>query len=369
MEAVRKAEHEISALEDKGPAAANAAGTGGGQAEAVVSKAAQREGRAKQVYVEQFVACPMEQLWQHTQQPELHERWDVRFSAIQYLPRNDGEAQRFLYTTRIGFGLHIRGTGATREHEGPEGRKVSALRFNSPQRLSLIRSGAGYWLYEPSADGVRFLTRYTYSTRFGAIGALFDRIVFRPLMGWATAWSFDRLRLWLEKGWRPELTLAMALLHGLSLLLLAGLWLYEGLVPKLLFPSRIELELLGGLGFSEPLARAALGTLGLAEAGLGLLLLVYRRPALYRLQLLVLALLAAAAVWSRPEQLADPFNALTLTVPMLGLTAICLLAHPYAPQAGRCMRKPDEAMASSKGTAEELIKKERSMRNGSSASE
>jgi hypothetical protein len=34
-----------------------------------------------------------------------------------------------------------------------------------------------------------------------------DRLVFRPLMGWATAWSFDRLRLWCERGISPARSL------------------------------------------------------------------------------------------------------------------------------------------------------------------
>jgi hypothetical protein len=70
--------------------------------------------------------------------------------------------------------------------------------------LSLIREGSGYWKYIPTEHGIRFVTWYDYRTRFGTAGAVFDRLVFRPLMGWATAWSFDRLRLWLEQGIDPS---------------------------------------------------------------------------------------------------------------------------------------------------------------------
>ena len=49
-----------------------------------------------------------------TQTPELHERWDLRFTRIEYLPRPDAtQPQQFLYETRIGFGLAIRGAGET----------------------------------------------------------------------------------------------------------------------------------------------------------------------------------------------------------------------------------------------------------------
>ena len=52
----------------------------------------------------------MDELWRRTQDPSLHERWDLRFSEIVYLPRPDETTpQRFSYATRIGFGLRIRG--------------------------------------------------------------------------------------------------------------------------------------------------------------------------------------------------------------------------------------------------------------------
>jgi len=54
--------------------------------------------------------APMQSLWDHTQRPELHERWDLRFSEISYLPRPDAnEPQRFRYATRIGGGITIEG--------------------------------------------------------------------------------------------------------------------------------------------------------------------------------------------------------------------------------------------------------------------
>ena len=60
-------------------------------------------------------------------------------------------------------------------------------------------------------DGrVRFLTRYDYETRFGPVGRLVDRLIFRPLIGWATAWSFARLRLWLEDGIDPGVSASVA---------------------------------------------------------------------------------------------------------------------------------------------------------------
>ncbi|WP_173275604.1 hypothetical protein [Paenibacillus sp. NEAU-GSW1] len=35
--------------------------------------------------METWIAANMEALWQHTQHPELHQQWDLRFSEITYL--------------------------------------------------------------------------------------------------------------------------------------------------------------------------------------------------------------------------------------------------------------------------------------------
>lgn len=75
----------------------------------------------------------------------------------------------------------------------------------------MLAEGSGYWRYVPGPIGIRFLTGYDYRPRWGRCGAVADRLVFRPLMGWATAWSFDRLRLWCERGTHPRAALARAL--------------------------------------------------------------------------------------------------------------------------------------------------------------
>lgn len=70
--------------------------------------------KGKPIYVEIVIKAPMDQLWFHTQTPDLHQRWDLRFSEITYLPRShDDEPQRFMYKTNIGFGIRIAGEGET----------------------------------------------------------------------------------------------------------------------------------------------------------------------------------------------------------------------------------------------------------------
>ena len=128
------------------------------------------------IYVEIFIRGDVDSLWAKTQEPKLHQRWDLRFSEIDYLPCNADEPQKFLYATRIGAGMRIEGGGeSTGERNDASGERISALKFWSDDRKSLIREGSGYWRYIPEPDGVRFLTWYDYRTRFGVVGKIADR--------------------------------------------------------------------------------------------------------------------------------------------------------------------------------------------------
>jgi len=156
------------------------------------------------IYVERLIRADIERVWKYTQEPDLHQRWDLRFSTIRYLPHLAGEPQKFRYETRIGFGLRIAGFGESiGEVLSDAGSRTSKLLFWSDDRKSLIAKGSGYWRYIPTDGGTRFLTYYDYTTRFGVLGRMVD-LVFRPLIGWATARSFDALALWLEDGLEPE---------------------------------------------------------------------------------------------------------------------------------------------------------------------
>ncbi|MFH9613980.1 hypothetical protein ACH4MM_09635 [Streptomyces pratensis] len=164
------------------------------------------------LYVETVIDADMDVVWERTQEPARHQSWDLRFTSISYLPRAEGEPQHFRYATRLLPLLWIAGTGVSAgERQRSDGTRVSALRFSSGHPLSLLAEGSGYWRYVPGPTGIRFLTGYDYRPRWGRCGAVADRMVFRPLMGWATAWSFDRLRLWCERGTHPRAALARAL--------------------------------------------------------------------------------------------------------------------------------------------------------------
>lgn len=160
----------------------------------------------QRIYVETTVRGDLATLWARSQDPRLHQRWDLRFTTIE--PAGPG---RFRYAVRVLPGIEISGTGTHGgERHRPDGSATSVLRFASPHPLSLLRAGSGFWRYIPSRRGVRFLTGYDYEVRWGIAGRAAD-LAFRPLMGWGTAWSFDRLRLWVERGITPEQALRTAL--------------------------------------------------------------------------------------------------------------------------------------------------------------
>jgi hypothetical protein len=93
---------------------------------------------ARGLYVETVVRAPMDQLWQVTQDPAQHQRWDLRFTEIEYgAPPAPGEPQRFVYAIRLGPRwlplARVAGTGTTfGERRRHDGTRTSALRFASP---------------------------------------------------------------------------------------------------------------------------------------------------------------------------------------------------------------------------------------------
>lgn len=294
------------------------------------------------IYVEILVRAPMDALWDHTQTPALHESWDLRFSRIEYLPKpHETEPQRFRYATRIGFGLEVSGGGETiGQRNLTDGSRSSALKFWSGEPLSIIREGSGYWKYIPSDEGIRFLTWYDYRTRYGLAGALFDRVIFRPLIGWATAWSFDRLRLWLEQRVDPAQAVRQTLVHFIARVALAFIFAYQGVVPKLVARHVDEVSMLQNAGVSPAFTDIALNALGMFEVALAaaLLLAWHRRwPALLCFAAMLIA--TAAVALQSPRFFAAAFNPASLNVAVAGLAAIDLFVLAGIPSAAHCLRR------------------------------
>lgn len=292
------------------------------------------------IYVEIFIGGTIDEVWRLTQDPALHQRWDLRFSTIQYLPRESSSSpQRFLYATRVGGGMTIEGDGESVGEHLSSGARTSALRFWSDDRRSLIRQGSGYWQYLPRDAGVTFLTWYDYDTRFGAAGRLFDRWFFRPALGWATAWSFDRLRLWIEKGLDPSDALRRSVVHGTARLTVAFVFLWHGIVPKLVFRDPDELVLLTGAGMPEHLGRSVVIGAGVFEVILGLIVAtLWNRTAPLVAAMVLMVIATAGVAATSPRYLTAAFNPVTLNVCVFALALVALITSRDRPSAGRCAR-------------------------------
>ena len=175
----------------------------------------------------------------------------------------------------------------------------------------------------------------------GPIGRLFDRVIFRPLIGWATAWSFDRLRLWIEKDIDPAASMRQSMIHLAARLTLALVYFYHGLVPKLIFHHPDELAMLRTAGLSDSAARTWCNIFGWLEILFSLIVILAWR-ARWPLWLTIIAMPAAVlgVALKLPGLLTAPFNPATLNLSVFALAAIALLAAHDLPSSSRCIRRP-----------------------------
>lgn len=291
------------------------------------------------VYVALDIATNFSELWEYTHNPRKQQEWDLRFSEITLVPAGD-ERKEYHYRTHIGFGLHVSGRGAP---SGPQyeetGESTSALKFWSEQPLSLIREGSGYWKYSMTGKGFRFQTWFDYQTRFGRAGRWFDTLIFRPLLGWATAWSFDCLRLWLEKHIHPRLSLRLSMLHLFLKLLLAFVWIYQGLATVLASGGSAFNPLKTG-GMIGGLGGTSFSPVGWVEIGFGCLFLLLHRKLLHYLNITLLLGIALGSLVLAPGFYNASLNTATLIFTLIGLSAAELTIFDNLPTARRCSRKP-----------------------------
>jgi uncharacterized membrane protein YphA (DoxX/SURF4 family) len=187
----------------------------------------------------------------------------------------------------------------------------------------------------PTTDGIRFFTWYDYTVRFGMLGRLVDRFVFRPLIGWATAWSFDRLRLWVEETQSPEASMNLFLIHAVARLSIAFIWIWQGLIPKLLYNHVDEIRMLTQAGLSPSLVP----WIGAGEVLVGVLIVCTWRLRVIFVgnAALMIALTMLMATESSPYLVAA-FNPMTLNAGMFALAIAGWLASTNLPSARNCRR-------------------------------
>ncbi len=293
------------------------------------------------IYVERLIQSSFKKVWEYTQEPSKHQQWDMRFSEIVYLPKSSADsAQQFRYTTKIGFGIKASGKGESSGIKKENDESTSSLKFWSDEPISIIEAGSGYWKYCPQGNGVKFLTWYDYKTRFGFLGRVIDRLVFRPLLGWATALSFDCLGLWLEKNIHPKVSFERFFIQWIGRWALALIWIYQGLIPKLIFKDSGELEILRSTGIFPGYEAFVMTWMGLGEIALGVSMLMLKRSrCIYYFQIIALMLLLFGAFFGQPKIIIQPFNPVSLTLGMTALAVVGLKTLRDLPSAGHCLRK------------------------------
>ncbi len=204
----------------------------------------------------------------------------------------------------------------------------------------MIQIGRGYWKYTPNGEKICFETQYDYETRFGGVGRIIDSSVFRPLLGWATAWSFDALKLWLEKGLHPRLLIRKSITYWLICFLLSFVWMYQGLMPKVLFNHPEEVQMLSVLIGSNKNSILALKIIGFLEIGFGIMwLLPFQKQKLLLLHIIILIGLTIVAGFTNILSFFQPFNPISLNFILIGLSIIGYMNSSDLPRAKNCKRK------------------------------
>jgi hypothetical protein len=104
---------------------------------------------------------------------------------------------------------------------------------------------------------------------------------------------------------------------------LGGIWIFQGLVPKLLGPHADEIAMIRAVGVPLAYAPVIAHVSGLLEIGLGLCIILLReKPLIYGLSSATILGLSLLVVASSASFLFGAFNAVTINAAMLALAAI-----------------------------------------------
>lgn len=106
---------------------------------------------------------------------------------------------------------------------------------------------------------------------------------------------------------------------------LALLWIYQGLVPKLLFQSSTEIQIWQSMGFDIQLVQIGVIMSGIMEILFGAAFLVWRKSVLmHQLNILGLTGLLMLIVLLNPEQLTTAFNPVVMNIAMISLSIVAI---------------------------------------------
>ena len=123
-----------------------------------------------------------------------------------------------------------------------------------------------------------------------------------------------------------------SVVERLSRLALALVWVYEGLVPKILFTTEMEVDLVARSGLYWPTPRAMLLFVGACEIAGGLWLLTGRATrTAAALSVALLGVVGTMCAVLEPSILYHPFGGLSKNLGLLACAAAVYLLAPFKP--------------------------------------
>jgi hypothetical protein len=150
--------------------------------------------------------------------------------------------------------------------------------------------------------------------------------------------------LWLEEGIPPEQARNQSVAHAVAAGGVAGVWIYQGLVPKLLAVDADEVRLLrGATGLGEQSGRVAVRLMGALEVAVGVYLAANSRKKWpFVATAVAMPVLAAGAAVGDRRGLAKAFNPISLNGAVAALAVVAVATTDDLPASGRSLRSaPD----------------------------
>ena len=196
----------------------------------------------------------------------------------------------------------------------------------------------------PSNNGTIFITQYDYEGRFGLFGKFLD-LLFRPAMGWGTALSFDVLKRWIERGELPRSQYLRFFSIGIITMFFFFIWLYHGLVPKMIAKHPEEVSMLSSfISLEETVVVKWLWVIGLLEVLFAVVWLLYpTKRHLFALQMIIFPVLTISSFIASPSLWLAPFNPVTFNASLWVLSIVGFLLANDLPSASSCRRARKEA--------------------------
>lgn len=105
---------------------------------------------------------------------------------------------------------------------------------------------------------------------------------------------------------------------------LGFVWLYMGLVPKLIFPETGELEMTRGSGIFRGYEDEVVFAVGVGEMIFGLIIMMVKKKIVHILSIVGLCSLALGALAGKAEVYTHPFSPIVITIPMIALSLVVI---------------------------------------------